>query len=136
MRIVLDTNIIVSGVLSTTGASRALLDAARHAGLELVISPILLAELEEVLGRVMSEGAAAEIRSAIEELASLVAPTEVPAVVRDADDDHVLAAVVAGGPTHIVTRDKHLLSLAIYAGITILEPAVALSVIRADRDEA
>lgn len=50
MRIVIDTNLLVSGVISA-GVPRQLLDAARDGVFEFFTSEVLLAELLEVLGR-------------------------------------------------------------------------------------
>ncbi len=50
MRVVADTNIVVSGLL-WRGNPRRVLDAAREAAIELFTSAILLTELEDVLGR-------------------------------------------------------------------------------------
>ncbi len=98
-------------------------------------SAVLLEELEDVLGRFMPRAAAAEIRVAFEELAIIVEPEHVPEVARDRDDDHVLAAAVAAGANSIVTRDRDLLILDSYDGIEILEPALALEMIRATMTE-
>lgn len=134
MRVVLDTNVVVLGILSSGGAARALLELARHGRIELVSSPVLLEELEEVLGRFFPRAAAAEIRTAVEEIAQIVEPPDVPAVTRDPDDDQVLAAAVAAGAGSVVTRDKDLLTLGSYEGIQLLEPAPALAAIRAEGD--
>jgi len=134
VHIVLDTNVIVSGILSATGASRAILDLARRGQVDIMTSAVLLEELEDVLGRFMPRAAAAEIRVAFEELAIIVEPEHVPEVARDRDDDHVLAAVAAGANS-IVTRDRDLLILDSYDGIKILEPALALEMIRATMTE-
>jgi uncharacterized protein len=50
-RAVLDTNVLVSGLISPAGPSARLLVELRAGALELVVSPTLLAELREVLGR-------------------------------------------------------------------------------------
>jgi putative PIN family toxin of toxin-antitoxin system len=129
-RAVLDTNIVVSGILSATGASRALLELARRGQVELVTSLTLLEELEDVLGRFMPRAAATEIRTAVQELSYLVEPTRVPIVTRDPDDDHVLAAAVTGQASYVVTRDRDLLDLGRHQGIEILQPAPALALLR------
>lgn len=51
MRIVLDTNTLVSSVISVNGPPRRLLDEARAQTFEICTSAILLAELLEVLTR-------------------------------------------------------------------------------------
>lgn len=50
MRIVLDTNLLVSGVIST-GIPRTLANAAKSGVFELCTSEVLLAELLDVIGR-------------------------------------------------------------------------------------
>ena len=133
MRVVLDTNITVSGILTATGAARAVLDYARHGRFDLITSPILLEELEEVLERFVEAEAAAEIRVAFGELAEIVEPAHVPQVSRDPDDDHVVAAAVQGGADVIVTRDKDLLTLVSHGSVRILEPADFLAELRGQR---
>jgi len=57
-----------------------------------------------------------------------VTPASVPrAVLNDPDDNHVIAAAVAGQADIIASGDRHLLSLGIYQGIRILRPADALA---------
>lgn len=132
MRAVLDTNVIVSGLLSERGAARALLNLARGGSIELVTSPVLLDELEEVVERFIPRAVAAEIRATVEEIACVVEPPLVRAVTRDPDDDHVLAAAITAHAVYLITRDRDLLTLGDYQGIRILEPAPALHQIRAD----
>ena len=121
---------MVSGILSATGAARAVLDYARHGQFELVTSTVLLEELEEVLERFIGQEAAAEIRVAFGELAEIVEPAEVPSVSRDPDDDHVVAAAVHGRSDAIVTRDDDLLSLSTYGAVRIIKPADFLEELR------
>jgi putative PIN family toxin of toxin-antitoxin system len=60
------------------------------------------------------------VREELEAVVDLAVPEEVPAVARDADDDHVLAAAVAGSAGVIVTGDKDLLVLERHAGVRIM----------------
>ncbi len=124
MRVVLDTNVLLSGILFL-GLPRNLIERALHGDIDVVTSPPLLAELEELLGRKFdfSPEVAAAVRSELETLADVVEPGHVPRVVRDPDDDQVLAAAVAGRAECIVTGDRDLLSLQAYSGLTILTPA-------------
>lgn len=135
MRVVLDTNTLVSGVISPGGPPRRLLDGVRAQAFELCSSATLLAELLDVLSRdkfaqrlsaanASAQGVVAELRR----LACMVAPLTVPRVVEhDADDDHVLACALAGQVDMIVSGDRHLLSLGgHYQGIPIVNAAQAV----------
>jgi uncharacterized protein len=135
LRIVLDTNILVSGVLSPAGAAGALLDLALSGQIELVSSPVLLEELEDVLGRFVQRPTAAEIRAAVEEISHVVEPVLVPALTDDPDDDQVLAAAVSGQALYVITRDRHLLALGEHASIRILDAAPGLHAVRAGLED-
>jgi uncharacterized protein len=89
--------------------------------------PALLEELADVLTRPAAIKRLAVIgRSALEVLADyleaieLAEPIEVPRVVRDPDDDHVLACALAARADLIVTGDSDLLTLLNYQNIPIL----------------
>jgi putative PIN family toxin of toxin-antitoxin system len=126
MRFVIDTNLLVSGIISA-GLPRQLLEAARTGDFELCTSEVLLAELQRVLGRDKFANRLAgqtpeSIVSALRKLAIVVVPTEIPRVVlTDPDDDHVLAAALAGAAHLIASGDRRdLLPLASYQGIPIV----------------
>lgn len=124
MRVLLDTNVLISAILFR-GLPRSLLDRAIRGELDLVTSPVLLDELERILTdrfQVPSE-LARLARSELEILAEAVVPDDVPAVSRDPDDDQVLAAAIVGEVEAIVTRDRDLLVLESHRGIAILSPA-------------
>jgi putative PIN family toxin of toxin-antitoxin system len=133
MRIVADTNTVLSGLL-WQGPPRRLLDLARQRAFTLCTSPTLLAELAEVIARdkfvdrVLAAGlAATALVQDYERLADIVEPQPLPTPVgRDPDDDHVLACALATQATLIVSGDKDLLDLHPYQGILILPAAAAL----------
>jgi uncharacterized protein len=60
------------------------------------------------------------------EIVDLVEPTEIPQVVRDPDDDHVLACALTAKADLIVSGDKDLLDINTFQNISILTPAEAL----------
>lgn len=135
MRVVLDTNTLVSGVISPGGPPRRLLDGARAQAFELCSSATLLGELFDVLSRekfaarlaqagLTPQGIVGELRR----LAYMAAPQAVPRVIEnDADDDHVLACALAGQANLIVSGDRHLHSLGgHYQGIPIVTAARAV----------
>lgn len=138
MRIVADTNTVVSGLL-WRGAPRKLIDAARARQVTLVTSSALLAELAEVLGRdrfiVRLRQARVSARSLVEGYAGIVhwvdaAPLAGP-VARDPDDDEILACAAAAHASAIVSGDDDLVSLRSYQDIPILTAAEALRRIEA-----
>ncbi|MGZ4127321.1 MAG: putative toxin-antitoxin system toxin component, PIN family [Actinomycetota bacterium] len=125
MRVVLDTNVLLSAI-SFGGVPRRLLQAVIDGRLRLVTSRHLLDEFEEILEEKFgfSKAAAVETRSELEVLAEIVEPVDVPKVCRDPDDDQVLAAAQAGAAEVIVTGDRDLLVLEWYNNIEILPPAM------------
>jgi len=130
MRVVADTNIVVSGLM-WRGNSRRILDAARAGDIQLLTTIALLAELEDVLGREKFSprlaAAAVTPRDLVlgyAALASVIEPAEIePVVLADPDDDAVIACAVAAHSEVIVSGDGHLLDLKQYQGIRIVTAA-------------
>jgi putative PIN family toxin of toxin-antitoxin system len=132
VRVVADTNTVVSAFL-WGGPPAAVLAAAREGRITLFTSPVLLAELEDVLSRdkfsariVRVGGSVAQILAGYRALVTIVRPAPIEPTVRDPDDDHVLACATAAQAQLIVSRDKDLLDLRQYQGISILASAAAL----------
>lgn len=121
MRAVLDTNVLVSALLFG-GIPEAVLRRGLEGGFVLISSATLLDELEDILtGRfAFARNRARLIRDELEAVVDLVEPDRLPAVSRDPDDDHVLAAAVAGLADAVVTGDKDLLVLEQHEGVAIL----------------
>ncbi|GHU05392.1 putative toxin-antitoxin system toxin component, PIN family protein [Betaproteobacteria bacterium] len=137
MRLVLDTNVAVSGLL-WGGAPAQLLDATQIGEIELFTSPSLLAELAGILARVKFAKALAatglpreELVLGYAELATIIVPADIPpTIAADPDDDQVLACALAARADLIVSGDRHLHSLgSYYQGIAIVHPAEALHII-------
>lgn len=103
MRLVLDTNAVVAGLL-LNGLPRHLLDRAIDGDITLCSSPALIDELAHTLNypkfsqRIAEQCATTPSALTVRysALVSLVTPAEVPRVIeQDADDDQVLACAVA-----------------------------------------
>ncbi len=136
MRIVADTNTVLSGLL-WQGLPRQIIDHARASAITLHTSLTLLAELAEVVARnkfanrIQRAGlsAAAHLED-YQRLVVLVEPVPLPAPVsRDPDDDHVLACALTAGAALIVSGDRDLLDLKTFHNIPILTARDALAFI-------
>jgi putative PIN family toxin of toxin-antitoxin system len=132
-RAVLDTNVVVSALI-WGGAPFGVLEAAASGQINLITSPVLLAELADVLNGPKLNFRLKRVRGSLEDalalytaLAVSVTPLSVPRIVpEDPDDDHVIAATMAGQADFIASGDRHLLSLGTYQAIRILRPAALL----------
>ena len=134
MRLVLDTNVVVAGLL-WHGIPRQLLDRSiDDESIELYSSPTLIDELANTLRytkftrRIALYATSAEVLVMhYQALVTLVSPTQTPRVVpEDPDDDQVLACAVAAQAELVVTGDRHLLNLKQYQNMPIVTAADTL----------
>ena len=127
MRIVLDTNVLVSGVFFG-GVPGRILSAWAAGKLVLVLSPAILAEYRRV-GHELGLGHP-ELDDVFEPVLALVAvhgmiidaPPLAGPVSDDPGDDMFLAAALAAHTRLIVSGDKHLLRVSGWRGIMVLTP--------------
>ncbi len=139
MRLVLDTNVVVAGLL-WHGAPRRLVDLAIDSEeISLYSSPVLVGELANTLGYEKFARRIAQFDTSIaalvaqyEALVTRVSPAHTPRVVpNDPDDDHVLACAVAAHAQLIVSGDKHLLAIKSYQDIYIVTAVEAVNILTA-----
>lgn len=126
MKVLLDTNTVISGLL-WGGPPRQILDLARAGQLHLFTSTNLLLELTEALGRskfaarIAQFGDVQSLLDGYAALAELLEPDQVLSVISvDPDDNYVLACAAAASGDFIVSGDGHLLNLGRYENIPIL----------------
>jgi putative PIN family toxin of toxin-antitoxin system len=130
-RAVLDPGVLVSALISPNGAPAALLAEARDGGLELVVSPLLLAELEGVLERdkfrryVSLPTARGYVELLRREGLQAEDPAGPPPLRCSDPDDDYLVTLARGQNAILVSGDRHLLDLADRA--PILSPADLLA---------
>ena len=133
MRLVLDTNVVVSAIV-WGGVPFQLLQAAAAGTAALYTSPVLIEELRGVLARNHLASRLARQRRSVDQAVELYArlcqmlePLDVPRIVlNDPDDDYLVAAAVAARAHLIVSGDKHLLNLKDRIAIPVLKASEAL----------
>lgn len=138
-RVVLDTNVIASGVITPTGPAGTILIAWKDRRLDLIVSPSLLREVVDILRRpkiVRTYGLAADAVTPILHLLDSQAirvpgRLTIPRTARDPRDDHILVCAVEGHADYVVTGDRDLLVLERFQGIPIVSPAAFAALLEA-----
>jgi hypothetical protein len=129
IRAVLDTNVLVSGIISASGAPRKILDLARKEAFRVVSSLSINHEVLDVLHRDYIYSKYRLTEETIDDIAAFLYEgtflTEdqykVTKVRKDPDDNKFLACAIEGEADCIVSGDDHLLSLKQYKGIRIVD---------------
>ena len=127
MRVVLDTNVLISAVIST-GVPHDVVVAGYDGEFQLIVSEATVTEFRETLHKYPDRFGLTdeEIRTEVETLqyfAEFVDPDEeITAVEDDPDDDKFLEAAVAGNTQYLVSGDEHLLALDSFRGVEIITP--------------
>jgi putative PIN family toxin of toxin-antitoxin system len=117
VRIVVDPGVFVSGLVSRTGPPAQIVDLWLDGAFELVVSPGLLEELTNVIGRpkFVDLIPARTARRLVEELreSAILAddPPPVAGATPDPKDDYLVALAVACGEDMLVSGDRHLTGL-------------------------
>ena len=141
IRVVLDTNQLVSALLSPGGPAFEILKACGIIGekkYELFLSPAVLREFRRVLSYPRIKKALAWPEDKIDifvtllsDIAHVVEDRGGERIVRDdPDDDKFFHLAVIAEARYIVSRDSHLLSVKEYQGVRVLRPEVFLSALR------
>jgi putative PIN family toxin of toxin-antitoxin system len=141
MRVVLDTNLIISGML-WSGTPRDVLRAAANGQVEAVTSEALVDELRDVLKREKFNKYLERLEKSPEDLVTayldytkVVETVSIAdATIRDVKDVKMLETAVGGEATHIATGDDDLLVLQTYKTITILNARDFLELLQTDKD--
>ena len=129
IRAVADTNVYVSAIVFG-GNCEEVLVLARAGLVDLYVSPHILTELRDVLGRTFA-WPPARVREALAEvsaLASLVRPARTVEGITSHEQDHrILECALAANADFLVTGDKrHLQRLKTFQGIRIVSPRAFL----------
>jgi putative PIN family toxin of toxin-antitoxin system len=125
VRIVLNTNVFVSGVFFS-GRPYQILKAWRDGKVQLVISQEILEEYQRVGETLAYQFPRVDLGPILELVTVKAELTQAPRlpepVCDDPDDDKFLACALASNSEVIISGDKHLLKVSGYCGINILRP--------------
>jgi putative PIN family toxin of toxin-antitoxin system len=135
MRIILDTNILISALLSPLGAAAKLLDAWERKTFTLVASGALIAELREVAGRpffrARLRASAAELLAAgLRDFSLYCRDLPSGPIAPDPKDSYLLAMAEASQAEFLVTGDEELLSLKHHKTTRIITPAAMIELLK------
>ncbi len=132
IRLVIDTNVFVSALISTRSIPALLLDEAGKK-YSLFISKEILGEVEDVISRKKFGFTKQKISSAMEAILSfseIINPEiKVDVIKSDPDDNKILECAIACRASYIVSGDSHLLELREYGSIKIINPKTALGLL-------
>jgi uncharacterized protein len=117
LRIVLDTNVLVSGLAYPGSVPGRIISVWRQGGLDVVLSRYILDEMVRVLPRLSRVTLSAEeIRDLADSfmfLADIIEPAaEQDLTLRDPSDQPVLGTLLSSRADYLITGDKDLLALA------------------------
>lgn len=124
MKVILDTNVIVSGILFT-GLPAKLLAAWREGRFSLVVTPMILAEYHRVASELSKDFPKIDIVSVLDVIAIHAEIASDPEITtplcRDPDDDKFLAIAAVIGAI-LVSGDKDLITADGTLGVRVLTP--------------
>ena len=125
MRIILDTNVFISGVFFN-GPPYKILEAWRDGRLVLVVSPDILEEYYRVGENLSSRYQEVDITPVLEFVTINAEIVSTPYFARpictDPDDDKFFICAIAARCPVIVSGDKHLLSKSGFCGVRVRKP--------------
>jgi len=125
MKIVLDTNVLVSGIFFS-GPPADILRAWSRGKFRLVLSPEILDEYTRVSAELAEKFPDINIRRILDLVvvrSEVCSPAALPQqVCEDPHDDKFFAAALDSRAKIIISGDKHLLRVSGYQGVSVLTP--------------
>lgn len=137
MRVVLDTNVLVAGLLSPFGPPGEIVRMVSSGELTLCLDARVISEYGEVLARPrfgFDQDAAAALLNFIEYCGHTVAPSPLPKRLPDPDDEAFLEVALACGAECLVTGNVGHFPEPLRQGVAVLSPSEFLTAYRAKRE--
>jgi putative PIN family toxin of toxin-antitoxin system len=140
-RVVLDTNLVVSAILSPEGKPAKILKMVLDGKLDLVLSPGILKEISLVLNyekivklfvkrSVKPEKIRDAFRKIVKTAIMVPGKMEIHHIDKDPSDNMLISCAVEGKADFIVSGDHHLTDLVSFEGITIVKPDAFLRLMK------
>lgn len=134
MRIVLDTNVLISSLFKKESTSAQILDLWRQEAVELLVSVEGLAEIERVLTYpkvrkrlVYSDDEVQDFLDLLRRASIVIHPDPImPVVEADPDDDKFVALALTGHAQYLISGDAHLLDIGYVGDLLIVTPRTFL----------
>jgi putative PIN family toxin of toxin-antitoxin system len=125
VKIVLDTNVFISGVFFS-GPPSIILQAWRDSKIQIILSEEILEEYQRVAEELSSKFPAVDIDRIIELLTIYGEVFETKgisvSVCEDPNDNKFIECAIASNSKLIVSGDRHLLNITGYQDISVLKP--------------
>jgi len=140
VKVVFDTNIIISGLIANSGAPYEILETWRRGDVISLTSEAIIDEVIEVLQRPffrdkrhITQSDIARIKHALKTDAVVVSPkASLEVVGKDPDDNRILECALEGGADYLVSGDHHLLDLKRFRGMQIVTARQFLAILKSD----
>ena len=134
-RAVLDAGVLIAGLISTTGSPAGILAAVGEGRFDVVVCPMLLAEVCRQLGypklqRYVTTAEADAFVAWIARVAVILEdPADIPSVTRDPNDDYLFALALGADADVVVTGDADL-TLVATPPVRVISPRSFLETLR------
>ena len=129
LKVVLDTNVLVSAAISSQGNPALIFEMLILGTIHNSTTPEIITEFEEVLQRPhiakrLPPAKKDFILNMFKDISEIIIPdSKFQEVQEDPDDDKFLECAVSAGADFIISGDDHLLKIKEFRGIKILNPA-------------
>jgi len=135
LKVILDTNIIISGLLKTSSNCRKIINKLSENKFTLIISPTILEEFIDVTSRpkfhkIINRETAEKLMELIKNQAFFVNPSKKVSIIKnDLDDNMFLEAALEASANFIISGDEDLLALGAFHKTKIIPPKEFLKII-------
>ena len=134
MKVVIDTNVFISGIFWEGNFSSEIIDALKNKEIQSICSLEIIEEIVKTLSNFriqMNKELIDNWKDIILKNSIMVKPIKKIDIVKDdPDDNKFIEAAIEGRAEYIISQDKHLLKIKEYEGIKILNPSDFIKILK------